>query len=71
MGDGRGVAGILELPEHLRVREDLTRVCASEFEHLSQQGRFVHTGEQQDVPRQNRFYERISDVADPAIRLLH
>ena len=51
VSQGGRVARVLELPDHLLVGEDLPRVLAPHPEHLAQQGRFVHPGQQEDVAR--------------------
>jgi hypothetical protein len=63
----RGVTRIPELAHHLLVRQDLTRVIASELEQPAQQRRLVDPREQQHVARGRGLDPRVLDVAAPSV----
>ena len=46
---GRGISGVLELAEHLGVREDLARVATAELEEPAQERGPIDAGQEQDV----------------------
>jgi hypothetical protein len=52
-------------PQHLVVRQDLTREPASEQEQLAEERRFVDPGEKEDVASQGRFNQTVYDVLPP------
>ena len=70
VGQRDGVAGVLQRAEHLRVRQHLPRVSASELEQPAQQRRLVHPGKQQHVARDRGLDQRVEQVARPAGRLV-
>ena len=67
MRERRRVARVLELTEHLRVREDLAGVLAAEPKELTHERRLVHGREELDVARDRRLDERVEDVGAPAL----
>ena len=66
----RRIAGVVKLAEHLRVRQHLSGVPATQLEQASQKGRLVHAGEQQDVAGDRRLHQRVEDVPTPAAGLV-
>ena len=66
VGEGRRVAGVVELAQHLGVAELLAAVPAAELEQPPQEGGLVHAGEQEHVAADGGLDERIEDVAAPA-----
>ena len=66
MGEGRRVAGVVELAEHLGVAELLPGVAAAELEQPTQECRLVHPGEQEHVAADRGLDQRIEDVPPPA-----
>lgn len=71
MGKRDRVAGILELTNHLVVGEDPSGIRARQIEQPAQQRRLVYPGQQQDVAGDDRFDERVADIARPAVRLAY
>lgn len=69
MGERGGVAGVLELPQHFRVRQDLSRVAARQLEELAQERRLVHPSEQEHVPGDRCLDQGVEDVPPPSVRL--
>ena len=69
MGQGGGVARVLELARHLGVGEDLARVQAPQLEQAAQQGGLVHPRPQQHVPGDGRLDQGVEYVACPTFGL--
>ncbi|MNG23849.1 hypothetical protein D3C84_1085020 [compost metagenome] len=65
MGQGHGVAGILQLAHQFGVGNDLSRIVAAQFEQVLEQRRFVHPGHLQDVLLDIRVDQCATDVAAP------
>lgn len=69
MGQRSGIPCILELAEHLGVREYLSGVIACQLEQPPQQCRLVHPREEQHIPSNRCLDKGIEDVARPALRI--
>jgi hypothetical protein len=67
VGQGGGVARLLELPEHLRVREDLPGVAAPQLEEPPEERWLVHPRQQEDVAGDGGLDERVADEAGPPL----
>ncbi len=57
--------GIVELAQHLGIRQHLPGVAASQFEQAPQKRGLVHAGEQQHVAGYRGFDQRVEQVAPP------
>jgi hypothetical protein len=64
----RRVAGVLELAQHLGVREHLARVAAAQLEEPPQERRLVHPREQEHVTRDGGLDEGVPDMAQLCLR---
>ncbi|MBA7669615.1 hypothetical protein ES703_77747 [subsurface metagenome] len=71
MGKGSGIAGVLELPKHLLVRKDLSGIEASQFKETAQEGRFIHSRHEQDIPGNRGLNKRINDIVDPTVVIVN
>ena len=70
-GQGGGVAGIHELPQHLVVGQDLAGVLGPQLEQPLQQRRLVHPGHGQDVPLDVGLDQALQYIVAPPVLIAH
>ena len=66
---GGRVPGVLELPHHLGIRQDLPRAVGAQLEEPLQQGRLVYPGHGEDISFDVGLHEAAEDIVAPLIRL--
>ena len=66
-GQGGGIAGVIELAEHLGVRQDLTGVGGCQLEQPLQESRLVDPCQREDVALDVRLHHRPENVVAPAV----
>jgi hypothetical protein len=63
----RRIASILQLSQHLGVRQDLAGIPASQLEQAAQHCGFIDTRLQQNIARYCRLDQGVEDITSPAL----
>ena len=71
MGQGGGVACVIELAQHFLVTEDLAAIHAGQVKNAAQQRGFLYWRHQQHVFADGGFDQRVADTGSPAAFVMH
>ena len=69
MAQGGGIAGVLKLPDHLLVGENLAGIVAGQLEQAAQERRLIDTAQKQDVAGDCGLDKGVADIAPPPFLL--